>query len=174
MSQFNVGTYVLYKGLSHLVVETGELIKVVNLNSDNPNVKLNVKPTKLTVREDIPAAITLNCSGKTYMVTVDNVIISMLTLRVMKWATNDLSYKAIIDIANKLRNPVSKPPIGVMPRYLWNEQRLNDLVTATEEYREANFDVPQEWIEETYDLLRKSFDDDDDESAKYEWDESVD
>ena len=168
MSQFNVGTYVSYKGLSHLVVETGELIKIVNLHSDNPNVKLNVKPTKLTVREEIPAAITLNCSGKSYMVTVDNVIISMLTLRVMKWTTNDLSYRAIITIANKLRNPESKPPIGVIPRNLWNEQRLNDLVTATEAYREGNFDVPQEWIEEIYDLSKETFDED--EADKYEWD----
>ena len=44
--------------------------------------------------------------------------------------------------------PVTKPPIGVMSREMWNRQRRKDLADAMARYLEAGMKIPVEWIEE--------------------------
>lgn len=39
-------------------------------------------------------------------------------------------------------------PIGVMPKYIWNDHRLQALSDAIQRYTDANLQVPQEWIDE--------------------------
>ncbi|WP_315307267.1 hypothetical protein [Enterococcus devriesei] len=41
-----------------------------------------------------------------------------------------------------------KPPIGIIPKELWIEQRKLELKAAIKRYFEADFKVPIEWIEE--------------------------
>jgi hypothetical protein len=43
---------------------------------------------------------------------------------------------------------VPAPPIGIMPRKYWVEQRKNDLLAAIKRYMDAEKDIPQEWIHE--------------------------
>lgn len=45
-----------------------------------------------------------------------------------------------------------KPPLGLMPKYLWDEQRLYDVCMAITKYYQACLEIPIEWIEE-YNLL---------------------
>jgi hypothetical protein len=47
----------------------------------------------------------------------------------------------------------AKPPLGVMSRKLWDEQRANDLAAAIARYTTAGFRVPVEWIEEYNELV---------------------
>lgn len=44
--------------------------------------------------------------------------------------------------------PAIKPPIGIMPRKMWDKQRQKDLADAMFRYLEAGMKIPAEWIEE--------------------------
>jgi hypothetical protein len=45
------------------------------------------------------------------------------------------------------------PPIGVMPRWAWNERRIRDLIDAISRRVDAAcWPIPPEWIEELRDL----------------------
>lgn len=57
-----------------------------------------------------------------------------------------------------------KPPIGVMPRKLWLETRIQDLGRAIYEYTQAKIYEPvNEWLEELQGLVeeRERMDEDD-------------
>lgn len=49
----------------------------------------------------------------------------------------------------------TKPPLGVMPNWLHNERRAEDLKAAINRCIDANCEIPTEWIEE-YNLLISS------------------
>ncbi|CAF1802794.1 hypothetical protein HUS59_16995 [Bacillus velezensis] len=49
----------------------------------------------------------------------------------------------------------TKPPLGVMPNWLHNERRAEDLKAAINRCIDANCEIPAEWIEE-YNLLISS------------------
>ncbi len=49
----------------------------------------------------------------------------------------------------------SKPPIGVMPRHLWNERRVNDITQAIHRRVVAEQKIPTEWVEEYNELVKK-------------------
>ena len=44
--------------------------------------------------------------------------------------------------------PVTKPPLGVMPREIWNRKRQKDLADAMMRHLETGMKIPAEWIEE--------------------------
>lgn len=46
------------------------------------------------------------------------------------------------------------PPLGIMPRKLWNERRVVDIVEAAKRFRDAGYDIPKEWQDEYNDLIR--------------------
>ncbi|NRS20617.1 hypothetical protein HP398_29800 [Brevibacillus sp. HB1.4B] len=48
-----------------------------------------------------------------------------------------------------------KPPIGIMPRKFWDEQRIQDLAAAMGRYIAANRPVPSEWVEEYNELTKR-------------------
>jgi hypothetical protein len=48
-----------------------------------------------------------------------------------------------------------KPLLGVMPRNIWEEKRLEELATAMERYLDANLKFPKEWLEEYMELMQK-------------------
>ena len=50
---------------------------------------------------------------------------------------------------------VEKPPLGLIPLYLHNYNRLNDIKVAIVRYKEVGKDVPQEWLFEENDLETK-------------------
>lgn len=41
-----------------------------------------------------------------------------------------------------------KPPLGVMPRDIWDRKRKEELAEAMARYLEAGMKIPTEWIEE--------------------------
>lgn len=43
---------------------------------------------------------------------------------------------------------MTKPPLGVMPRKMWDRQRQKDLADAMVRYLKAGMKAPLEWIEE--------------------------
>lgn len=46
-----------------------------------------------------------------------------------------------------------KPPIGIMPRYIYESNRINDILSAIERYTEKGIPIPMEWIEELKELF---------------------
>ncbi len=53
---------------------------------------------------------------------------------------------------------IRKPPIGVITRELWLEERLKELKRCITEYIDGNFRINTEWIVE-YNKLIKELDD---------------
>lgn len=41
-----------------------------------------------------------------------------------------------------------KPPLGVIPRYIWDWKRQEELAEAMERYLEVGMKIPTEWLEE--------------------------
>lgn len=46
----------------------------------------------------------------------------------------------------------TKPPLGVMPRDIWNRKRQKELADAMQRYLEAGKSIPREWIDEYNEL----------------------
>lgn len=44
--------------------------------------------------------------------------------------------------------PVTKPPLGVMPREIWDRKRQDQLAEAMTRYLEAGYKIPKEWFDE--------------------------
>ena len=71
-----------------------------------------------------------------------------------KLSINDWRYLAGLDELDgreehdDLYTAKPKPPLGVMPKDLWNRQRQKDLADAMVRYLEAGMKTPLEWIEE--------------------------
>jgi len=50
--------------------------------------------------------------------------------------------------------PKSKPPLGLMPKCVWQEQRLDEVSAAIERRMKAfGYEIPIEWIEEYNELM---------------------
>jgi hypothetical protein len=43
---------------------------------------------------------------------------------------------------------INKPPLGLLPQWLWVAQRCNDINMAIDRYEKAGKEIPKEWIEE--------------------------
>ena len=60
--------------------------------------------------------------------------------------------RRIGEIEKGARKEETKPPIGIIPEWLWKEQRELELDGAIKRYRDAFKPIPEEWIDEKYDL----------------------
>lgn len=45
---------------------------------------------------------------------------------------------------------ITKPPIGLTPKWLWIEQRRNEIVKAMGRYKEAGLPIPKKWTKELH------------------------
>lgn len=61
--------------------------------------------------------------------------------------------KKACSFLNHFKGYEEKPPLGVMPKYIWNRKRLSELKRAIQEYTQKNLMVPIEWVEEYNELL---------------------
>jgi hypothetical protein len=48
-----------------------------------------------------------------------------------------------------------KPPLGITPKYIHDQERSNDLVEAIQRYLSAGREIPLEWIEEFNEFFKK-------------------
>jgi transposase len=48
---------------------------------------------------------------------------------------------------------LEKPPLGLRPNFIWMEERLTEILEATNRYVEAKKDIPFEWIKEYIEIL---------------------
>lgn len=50
-----------------------------------------------------------------------------------------------------------KPPIGLIPKWQWNNQRLDEVKDAISRYYNAYKPIPLEWIVEYNELIETKF-----------------
>jgi hypothetical protein len=43
---------------------------------------------------------------------------------------------------------LNKPPLGIMPKSIWDSKRIDELTSAIDRYMEAGEMIPNKWIEE--------------------------
>lgn len=48
---------------------------------------------------------------------------------------------------------VSKPPLGLMPKFIHDKKRIIEILDAMERYSYQRFPIPIEWIEELRELI---------------------
>lgn len=58
----------------------------------------------------------------------------------------DLTYR------RKIHPPTTKPPLGLMPRNIWIDNRKSEVIDAIHRYLDAGKDVPAAWLEELIEL----------------------
>lgn len=77
---------------------------------------------------------------------------------------NNLEWFSIIDTEELMRESLSKlrsqpnqifikPPIGILPRYIHEEQRIESIKGAMNKYINENKKFPTEWLEEYNELI---------------------
>ena len=49
--------------------------------------------------------------------------------------------------------PKIRPPIGLRPRCIYNEERIEEIKDAMKRYIDAGIEAPKEWWDELMDLL---------------------
>ena len=64
---------------------------------------------------------------------------------------------------------MTKPPIGLMPRYIHRSKRIVDIFGAMERYAEAHQPVPPEWVDELRELVGIPYE----FSAEEEWEDKT-
>lgn len=57
----------------------------------------------------------------------------------------------------ELESLIEKPPLGIMPRYIWDESRLTQLEQAIERRIVKVNTIPIEWIEERNELIERLY-----------------
>jgi hypothetical protein len=45
-------------------------------------------------------------------------------------------------------------PIGIMPKYIWDDKRFHELCLAITRYYSEGLEIPIEWIEEYNEYIR--------------------
>ena len=50
---------------------------------------------------------------------------------------------------------MSKPPIGITPRWLLDERRKTDIELAIKRYIKASYPIPIEWVEELNEIYER-------------------
>jgi hypothetical protein len=50
---------------------------------------------------------------------------------------------------------MKKPPIGLIPRSIWDFQRIDQISNAINRYIDAGYAIPEEWIEELVELFKR-------------------
>lgn len=69
---------------------------------------------------------------------------------------NDARYLlGLIELRGDDSSGVEKPPLGVMPRDIWNCKRRTELADAMQRYLEAGKLVPKEWMDEYTELCEE-------------------
>jgi hypothetical protein len=48
---------------------------------------------------------------------------------------------------------IKKPPIGLIPKWVSNKERLNEVRCAIVRYYDAELKIPIEWVEEYNELI---------------------
>ena len=57
--------------------------------------------------------------------------------------------------AYKQAMQLTRPPLGITPRYIWLDQRRDDIKAAIVRMMEANRYIPTDWVTEYNDLMSK-------------------
>ena len=55
----------------------------------------------------------------------------------------------LTDCSWKVNEPqIKKPPLGLTPKWIMDEHRMQDIHEAIMRYKQSNKEIPSEWIEE--------------------------
>ena len=60
------------------------------------------------------------------------------------------------EIAAEEQENGKKPPLGLMPRKLWDEKRANEIKAAINRYTKAGLEIPTAWVEEYFEIEERS------------------
>lgn len=53
------------------------------------------------------------------------------------------------------KKQAKNPPLGLIPRSIWEEKRIDDIIGAIGRFTDARKPIPVEWVEEYNELVRR-------------------
>lgn len=144
-----------------------EIVSYINPNiiTDIPNGNIE-KPNGIAVIRDYPIYSVRRLSdGEVFSLGDEEDFVGKITaIRI------DAKYSGGIGLAGDCRTraietaiklplteqpkQVKKPPLGLIPKHIWEEQRIWDIAEAIERYQKAGKEIPKEWLAEDK-ILRK-------------------
>ena len=51
---------------------------------------------------------------------------------------------------------VEKPPLGIVPKYVWSQKRMEEILEGTKRFMSAGKEVPDEWLKEYHQLSEEA------------------
>lgn len=70
---------------------------------------------------------------------------------------NDARYLAgLVELDDENSSYIKKPPLGIMPKYMWDFIRRNAISNAIERYVMAGEYIQKEWVVEYNELCKES------------------
>lgn len=52
---------------------------------------------------------------------------------------------------------IERPPLGLTPRFIYEERRMKEILGAIQRYSEREMVIPDEWVAELSELLTNRF-----------------
>ena len=49
---------------------------------------------------------------------------------------------------------IKRPPLGIVPRYIHDEQRAREIISGILRFMDAGWPVPREWLEELFERVK--------------------
>ena len=69
---------------------------------------------------------------------------------------DDAQYLAgLVELDDENSSYIKKPPLGIMPKDMWDFIRKNELIKAMCRYLNAEKDIPKEWVDEYNELCKE-------------------
>lgn len=69
-----------------------------------------------------------------------------------RWNCPGCGHQNEIQSEPRRQATLEKPPLGITPRHIHQQQRMDDIYDACTRFYEAGREIPQEWIEEYVEL----------------------
>lgn len=108
------------------------------------------EPVWVNERGGFWAIVNLDCGG---------VFVVAPTTMPYKWNVETyplkIIYKSKPTEMKQTMDKYAKPPLGLMPHYVWIEQRIEAIEYAVKRYIEAQHPIPIEWITEYNGLMKE-------------------
>lgn len=54
-----------------------------------------------------------------------------------------------------MRQVANMQPVGIMPRFIWIEKRLDEIQQAIERRFNTTYEIPLEWVQERNELVKE-------------------
>lgn len=113
-------------------------------------------PSHMPVRIDVEEQVRVLSGKKAQWKVIEKVSYHDIPENEREWVKLEKKLREARKDVAEAEAALEKPPLGLMPRKLWEEQRLTAIAQAMERYNLAHTPIPDEWHEELNELTQRA------------------